>query len=182
MFRQIEPQVDRSKLRHALLTVLVAVAAFTPLLPIQTAFADGGMVNTEIWASLATNPQTSQSPMGITWNLRMSFSLHTANLVAYIRLKQCTGDALLQLPEQSTDQNGYYVDWGSNWFDKEINGHHVWATLPTNSLWFLDVHDTLITNSPSIACIPISTQDPNYWEVGNYGTSTWVDEPLVGLS
>jgi hypothetical protein len=163
------------KLRHALPVVLVAVAALIPPLTVQTAFADS-MVQTTIYSSLATNDQTAQSPMGMTWTLSAQTSLPNTTLVAHIHIGNCMGDKILMLPPKKTDQNGF-VDWGQNWFQNDVNGKHVWTTIPSN-MWFLNIHDTDVTapEPPSIGCIPISPQSPDFWGIQGYNTNTYVSE------
>ncbi len=183
MFRLIEcpPMVHQSKLMLALPLVLATIAALFLPLAVQAAPKDG-MVQTQITSSLATNTQTDQSPAGITWALSVQqASLINTPIAAQILEGSCTGNPILALPSQNTDGSGS-VDWGSNWFQYDVNGNPIPLdatgnpTIPTdpNNLWYLNLQDTASGDNPSIACIPIQTQTPGYWAVGNYGTSNYV--------
>ena len=129
------------------------------------------MVQTQISSSLATNTQTNQSPAGITWDLSVQTSLTNAPLVAQINQGSCMGDPILASSSQTTDGSGY-VDWGPNWFQSKVNGDPVPAAIPTDGSWYLNLQDTASEDNPSIACIPIQTQTPDYWQVVDYGTNT----------
>ena len=170
MFRLIEYQVVRqSKLRHALPIVLVIIAAlFSPLT--VNAAPGGLMVQTKITSLLAPNPKMSQLPAGITWNLSVQTSLINTPVVASIHQGSCTGNKILALPSQNTNGSGY-VDWGAHWFHNEVNGNPAPTAIPTDGSWFLNLQDTISGNNPSIACLPIQTQTPDYWEVVNYSTN-----------
>ena len=170
MFRLIEYQVvHQSKLKYALPIVLVIITAL--LSPLTVNAAPGGlMVQTKITSLLAPNPKMGQLPAGITWNLSVQTSLINTPIVASIHQGSCTGNQILALSSQNTNGSGY-VDWGAHWFHKDVNGNPAPTAIPTDGSWFLNLQNTASGEKPSIACLPIQTQTPDYWEVVNYSTN-----------
>ena len=156
----------------ACITIQTKTPSYWEIVDHSTSNYTHAMVQTKITTSLAPDPQRSQSPSGITWDLSVQTNLINAPVVAHIHQGSCTGNQILALPPQNTNGSGY-VNWGPHWFQNDVNGKTLPTAIPTNGSWFLDLQDTASGDHPSIACIPIQTQTSGHWEIADHSTSNY---------